>query len=287
MREAMYWIVKDQAKKLVQCLLCPHVCNIEHGQRGICRVRVNEDGVLYAANYGQVTAAALDPIEKKPLKKYAPGKAIFSLGTYGCNLACGFCQNWQIAHGGAPPSCYLSPEEAVGKAKETVPYGNIGLAYTYSEPLMWYEYILDTARLAREAGLKNILVTNGYINSRPLKELLPYIDAINLDIKAYTPGFYREVCQGKLEPVLTSAQIMATSCHLEITTLIIPTLNDSEEEIRALARWIAGINPAIPLHLSRYFPRYRFKLPPTPPETLYRAKEVAEEYLEHVFLGNI
>lgn len=287
MRGAMYWIIIDKDIKEVQCLLCPHSCRIPQGEIGLCRVRKNEDGALVITNYGMVTGIALDPIEKKPLHRYAPGKNILSLGTFGCNLACGFCQNWHIAHGEAPPAKYLSPQEAVDKAKESVPYGNIGLAFTYSEPLMWYEYVLDTAILAKEAGLKNVLVTNGYINTKPLKELLPYIDAVNLDIKAYTNGFYNDVCKGKLQPVLESAKLFAEHCHLEITTLIIPTLNDSEEEIRDLASWIADLDPDITLHLSRYFPNYKMNLPPTPKETLYKIKDVASEHLSNVYLGNI
>lgn len=287
MREAMYWKARDKGKNEVQCLLCPHVCLIPEGHRGICRVRRNIEGRLVLANYARVTAAALDPIEKKPLKMYLPGKRILSLGTFGCNLACGFCQNWHIAQGEAPSSESLTPAEAVEKARELIPYGNVGIAYTYSEPLMWYEYVLDTARLVREAGMKNILVTNGYINPRPLKELLPYIDAVNLDIKAFTEGFYNETCKGRLKPVLNSARIFAANCHLEITTLIIPTLNDDPEEIRGLAQWIASLNPDIPLHLSRYFPNYQMTIPPTPQKTMETAGETASEFLSHVFLGNI
>lgn len=287
MHQARYWVVKDQEKKEVQCLLCPHVCNIPEGQRGICRVRSNEGGRLGVTNYGRITALALDPIEKKPLRRYYPGSSILSLGTYGCNLACSFCQNWQIAHSEAPLSEYLSPQEAVERAKEAKSYGNMGLAYTYSEPLMWYEYVLDTAKLAKESGLKNILVTNGYINPQPLKELVPYLDAVNLDIKAYTEGFYEDICQGKLQPVLESAKLFAEHCHLEITTLIIPTLNESMEEVRSLASWIAGVNPEITLHLTRYFPNYKMDLPPTSRETMQQAKKVASEQLTNVFLGNI
>lgn len=287
MHPARYWIIRNAEKKEVQCLLCPHVCAIPEGETGLCRVRHNLDGMLQVSNYGQVTAAALDPMEKKPLKMYLPGKKIFSLGTFGCNLACGFCQNWTIAHGEAPPARYITPEEAVDKALSYVPLGNVGIAYTYSEPLMWFEYVLDTARLAREAGLKNILVTNGYINPRPLEELLPLIDAVNLDIKAYTEGFYHDVCKGTLKPVLKSATLFYKYCHLEITTLLIPSLNDGVEEIQGLARWIAGLDKNIPLHLSRYFPNYKMKHPPTPLETMKKAKEAAGEILAHVFLGNV
>lgn len=271
----------------VQCLLCPHFCRIPEGKTGLCRVRKNIEQKVYVTNYGEVTAISLDPIEKKPLKVFMPGKNVMSLGTFGCNLACGFCQNWTIAHGESPSSQYLSSQDAVEKALELKAYDNIGIAYTYSEPLMWYEYVLDTAKLAKEAGLKNILVTNGYINPKPLNKLLPYIDAVNLDIKAFTKEFYHDQCQGKLDPVLTSARIFAEKCHLEITTLIIPTLNDSPDEIEELSSWIANINPDIPLHLSRYFPNYKSIIAETPRETLFKLRDVAQKRLKYVFLGNI
>lgn len=286
MKPAKYWIVKEENGQ-VQCLVCPHGCVISEGELGLCRVRKNIGGKLYLLNYGLVTAAALDPIEKKPLKRFFPGKRIFSLGSFGCNLTCAFCQNWQIAHNEKVTAYYLSPEEAVEKALAQRPYENVGLAYTYSEPLMWFEYVLETAQLAREAGLKNILVTNGYINPRPLKELLPYVDAVNLDIKAFTGDFYHNICQGRLDPVLNSAGLFAENCHLEITTLLVTGKNDSPKEIAELACWIAQLDKKIPLHLTRYFPNYKLQLPPTPVETLKKAKEAAEKYLEYVYLGNI
>jgi len=288
MKPALFWFKKENSAE-VQCLLCPHGCVIAEGQIGRCRVRKNIDGELYSLNYGLVTATALDPIEKKPLHRFFPGKRVFSLGTFGCNLACSYCQNWQIAHQEQRKisATYLAPEEAVAKAKELMPLGNIGIAYTYSEPLMWFEYVLDTAKLAREAGLKNILVTNGYINPQPLKKLLPFIDAVNLDVKAFTNEFYHELCQGSLEPVLRSAKPFAQNCHVEITTLLISGQNDNLEEIAALAQWIAKIDRSIPLHLTRYFPNYKLQLPPTPSESLQKAKKVAEKFLDDVLLGNI
>lgn len=292
MKEAMYWITcpdkpLHNGEPQVQCLLCPHVCVIPEGKRGLCRVRENEKGKLISVNYGCVTAAALDPIEKKPLNRYMPGSRIFSLGTFGCSLDCGFCQNWTIARGESPAYREYSPEELVENAQELVRHGNIGIAYTYSEPLMWYEFMLDTARLVRSAGLKNILVTNGYINPKPLKELLPYIDAVNLDVKAYTKDFYNNVCRGSLQPVLESAKLFAGQCHIEITTLLVPGLNDNTEEIENLVSFIAGLDKDIPLHFSRYFPNYKMKLPPTPLSTLEKARDIAEKKLTHVFLGNV
>ncbi len=288
MRIASFWSQEDSDNNDVRCRLCPHSCRITPGGWGRCGTRYNEDGRLYAMNYGRVTSLALDDIEKKPFKMYKPGKKVLSMGTFGCNFTCGFCQNWTIAQGDkSTVTRHMSAEEAVKMALELVEYDNIGLAYTYSEPSVWYEYVFDTAKMAKEAGLKNILVTNGYLNPDPLKKLLPYIDAVNLDIKAFSSGFYRKVCGGSLEPVLEAARLFAKECHLEITNLLIPSMNDSLEEIRSLSEWIAGIDKSIPLHLTRYFPQYKFNFPPTPPKTLIRAKKIAEKGLNHVFLGNI
>lgn len=286
MKLATHWVKKENGSE-VRCLLCPHGCVISEGKQGRCRVRKNVAGKLYLLNYGLVTSLALDPIEKKLLKRFFPGKQVFSLGTFGCNFACSFCQNWQIAHQKEVATHFLAPEEAVAKAKEFLPLGNVGIAYTYSEPLMWFEYVLETAKLAKEAGLKNVLVTNGYLNPQPLKELLPFLDAVNLDIKAFTQEFYEKLCQGRLAPVLHSAKLLASNCHLEVTTLLIPQQNDSPEEIAELAQWIAQLDRQIPLHLTRYFPNYKLQTSATARETMLRAKKVAEEYLDYVYLGNI
>jgi pyruvate formate lyase activating enzyme len=283
MREALYY--KQQGEKVV-CSLCPRACLIGEGQAGFCRVRQNRNNILYTTNYARCAAIALDPIEKKPLYHFFPGSLILSLGTWGCNFSCQFCQNWQLAQS-QPETGELLPNEAVKKALRLKPEGNIGLAYTYSEPSVWYEYILDTASLAKEAGLKNVLVTNGYINEKPLLELLPYIDAMNIDVKAFKNDFYREYCAGQLSAVKHTVELAARHCHVEITTLVIPGLNEEPEEIGALAKWLAGINPDIPLHLSRYFPRYKMKIPPTSKESLMRAQEAAQDYLKYVYLGNI
>ena len=269
------------------CQVCPRLCNISPGKRGFCRVRENRDGKLYATNYGECSSYGLDPMEKKPLYHFYPGSLIFSLGSVGCNLRCGFCQNWQIAHGN-PATTYLSPERAVETAmrQKERGYPCVGLAYTYNEPFMWYEYVYDTAMLAREAGLKNVLVTNGYVNEEPLKEMLPYIDAMNIDVKAFTDEFYRSNCAGRLAPVLRTAEIAHRQCHVEITTLLVTGLNDGPEEVERLAGWLAGLDPEIPLHLSRYFPNYNMDLPPTPPDTLARARETALQKLRYVYIGN-
>lgn len=285
MKEALYYEKKEQ--KLAACRLCPKLCAIREGKAGFCRVRQNREGTLYATNYGKVTSCGLDPIEKKPLYHFYPGSFILSFGTMGCNLRCGFCQNWSIAHGD-PRTADLSPQEAVEMAcrKDVRGYTNIGIAYTYSEPFMWYEFVWDTARLAREAGLKNVLVTNGYVNETPLREILPYIDAMNIDVKGFTDDYYRKNCVGRLEPVLRTVEIAHTKCHVELTTLLVTGLNDSPEEIGRLVDWVADLNPEIPLHFSRYFPNFEFDVEATPYEVLERARNIARGKLSYVYVGN-
>lgn len=288
MHEALFYEKKEENRVL--CRLCPKLCRIGEGRSGFCRVRRNVGGVLYAANYGEVSSIALDPIEKKPLYHFHPGSLILSLGTVGCNLRCGFCQNWQISQG-SPQTDYLGPAEAAALAvREAARAGAgrrvIGLAYTYSEPFMWYEFVLDTARLVRKAGLKNVLVTNGYVNAEPLKEILPFIDAMNIDVKGFTGEYYRRACAGGLEPVLKTVEAAHGRCHVELTTLLVPGMNDGPEEIGRLVDWVAGLSPEIPLHFSRYFPNYKFDLPPTPRETLERARQIAREKLAYVYIGN-
>ncbi|KJS01034.1 MAG: pyruvate-formate lyase [Peptococcaceae bacterium BRH_c4a] len=283
--KVLFYEKTDDGKTL--CKVCPKLCNIRDGHRGFCRVRENREGVLYAANYGQCTSHAMDPIEKKPLYHFHPGTYILSLGTVGCNLRCGFCQNWEIAHGD-PPSVYLSPDRAVEAALASRKDGTpcVGLAYTYSEPFMWYEYVYDTAKMAREKGLKNVMVTNGYVNEGPLKEILPFIDAMNIDVKGFTDKYYRDTCAGRLAPVIRTVETAFRQCHVEITTLLVPGLNDSREEIESLARWLGGLGRDIPLHFSRYFPNYKFDLESTPGETMLMARDVARGYLDHVYIGN-
>lgn len=267
------------------CELCPRRCLIGPGQTGFCRVRRNRDGRLVAENYGACTSCALDPIEKKPLYHFYPGSRIFSIGSWGCNFTCRFCQNWTIAQQQAP-STFLSPEAAVDTALQYRPE-NIGIAYTYSEPGVWYEYMLDTARLARLRGLKNVMVTNGFISQPPLDELLPYLDAMNIDVKGFSEDFYRQMCSGSLADVKRTVEKAAASCHVEITTLVMGGHNDDPAEIRELARWLAAINPDIPLHLSRYFPAWEMDEPPTDIRILQDAKEIARDYLRYVYLGNV
>lgn len=285
MKEALYWESLGENKLI--CRLCPHQCRISEDTHGICRARKNVGGRLYSLVYGKVTSIALDPIEKKPLYHFYPGSYILSVGSYGCNFKCSFCQNWSIAHG-EPDAAEVSSDKLAAKALELKCQGNIGIAFTYNEPSVWFEFILDTAKKVREAGLKNVLVTNGYINTEPLLELLPHIDAMNIDVKAFTDKYYREICRGSLEHVKKTVETAAKHCHVEITTLIVPGLNDAIEEIGGLAVWLASINKDIPLHLSRFFPNYKMKdILPTSRETLIQAREEALKHLNHVHLGNI
>ncbi len=267
----------------VICNLCPHRCLIGEGKTGLCRQRRNEDGVLVAEGYGNVSSIALDPIEKKPLYHFYPGSQILSIGGLWCNLNCKFCQNWHIAHE-EQFTKYTRPEDIVERAVEL---DSIGIAYTYNEPIIWYEYIYDTAKLARERGLKNVLITNGFINREPLEGILPYIDAMNIDVKAFNDDFYRKVCAGSLSPVKDAVAISSSVCHVEITTLIIGGLNDSPNEIEALAKWISRIDDNIPLHLSRYYPNYKLDIATTPRETMLNLRSIVKEYLPFVYIGNL
>jgi len=280
-KEAAYYEKLDGGR--VHCHLCPHNCVIADGRTGFCRARANHAGTLYSEIYEQVTSVAMDPIEKKPLYHFHPGSSILSLGTRGCNFACQFCQNWGISQADHPTST-LSSKAAVQAALREE---SIGIAYTYNEPLIWFEYVLETAKLAREAGLVNVLVSNGYASPEPFEELLPYVDAINMDIKAIQPEFYKSLCKGTLEPVLANARAASRRTHLEVTNLVIPGHNDTEAELEELSRWIAAeLGPQIPTHFSAYFPRYKLKAPPTPVETLERAYAIAAKHLRYVYLGN-
>ncbi|MEL7654989.1 MAG: AmmeMemoRadiSam system radical SAM enzyme [Bacillota bacterium] len=287
-KEAMFYKKLDQKK--VHCYLCPHNCHIQADGRGICGVRKNIDGVLYSRNYGLVSSIAVDPIEKKPLNRFHPGSYILSVGSVGCNFKCPFCQNYGIAQ--VKPEevnlQYVTKEEIISKAISLKRQGNIGIAYTYNEPSIWYEFVYETARLAKEKDLLNVLVTNGYISQEPLEQILPYIDAMNIDLKAFNQRFYQDLVKGGLEDVKATIQKAAAKCHVEVTTLVIPGWNDSVEEMEQEAKWLASLSQDIPLHLSRYFPRYEMTdRPPTSVESLKELKSVAEQYLNYVYLGNV
>lgn len=271
----------------VRCLLCPHQCAIAEDRTGICRVRRNRAGILYAETYGRCASFALDPIEKKPLYHFYPGSHILSIGTRGCNLKCRFCQNYLLAHG-EPQTDYVTPQDLVAMVKEKVAE-SIGIAYTYNEPLIWFEYLLETATYAKKQGLKNVIVSNGFINEKPLEELLPVIDAFNIDLKAFTEDFYQRLTGGELEPVKnTIVKAAKSGCHVEVTMLLVTGENDSREEVAALACWLAEeVGKDTPLHLSRYFPNYKMTAPPTPLETMEQAHETARQELHYVYLGNV
>ena len=279
------------------CDVCFRQCKIEEGSTGFCGARTCREGKIVAANYGRLTALALDPIEKKPLKMFHPGTQILSLGSYGCNLRCPFCQNssisWsQKAFEYKDKAEYYEPEEIVKAAMDLRPRGNIGLAFTYNEPLIGYEFVRDTAKLSKEAGMQNVLVTNGTATLKALNEISPYIDAMNIDLKAFTNRFYKDFLDGDFQMVKDFIQTAAAFCHVELTTLIIPGENDSEEEMRELSAWVAGLenqlNKKIPLHITRFFPTFKFTdREPTPVTTIMRLVEIAKENLEFVFPGNV
>jgi pyruvate formate lyase activating enzyme len=272
----------------VRCLLCPHACLLKPGERGTCRIRENRNGIITLLTYGIISGYAADPIEKKPLYHFFPGSKIISVGSYGCNLSCDFCQNHHISQNGPPPgSARISPEELVARAVRE--HDNIGIAYTYNEPVIWYEYVTDCAILASAAGLKNVMVTNGYITRKPLEELTSVIDAFNIDLKAFSNDFYRKYTGATLKPVMDAiGTVAASGKHLEITTLILPGLNDSEGDMKLMAEWIArNAGRKVPLHLSRYFPMYLRETPATPSETILRLRDIAAEYLDFVYTGNM
>ncbi len=269
----------------LSCVLCPHHCVIENGDRGICMVRENRSGELYLPYYGVLSAVSIDPIEKKPLYHFYPGSSIFSVGFYGCSFHCPFCQNFRIAHF-TPKSGNRStkPTELVEQALQQ---GASAIAYTYSEPLVHFEWMLETAKQAHKKGLKNVLVSNGFINPQPADELLDVLDAANIDFKSIRSEFYENVVGGKVEPVKAFIKKAAQKIHLELTTLVIPGHTDSLEEISEIADFISAQHPDIPLHLSCYYPAYKFDAPPTEPDTVFELSEVARRYLNFVYPGNV
>lgn len=283
-KEAMYYTKNENGE--VSCGLCPHCCIIKEGRRGICGVREHQKGVLDCVNYGEVSSFGLDPIEKKPLFHYKPGSYIASVGSFGCNFNCGFCQNASIAKN-MPKTKILLPEELIKMAQEMKVDGNIGIAFTYNEPSIWYEYVLESAQRCQNSNMDVILVSNGYISREPLKELIPFVNAMNIDLKAFNKEFYTSVCKGDLKSVLATIEYTNDYCHVEITTLLIGGYNDKASEIRELAKWVASINPDLPLHLSRYHPAYKFTDPPTSIESIQAAYSIAKEYLKYVYIGNV
>lgn len=275
----------------IQCRLCPRSCTIPGGARGFCGIRENRGGTLYTLSYAKlVSLNDIDPVEKKPLFHFLPSTKIFSIATAGCNLRCKFCQNWEISQR-RPEELdfvYLLPEELIKKVKES---GRPSIAYTYSEPTIFYEYMLDTAKLAKKNGIRNVMHSNGYINEEPLRELAKYLDAANIDLKGFSDDYYAKMAQGSLEPVLKSLKVLREAgVHLEITTLLLPGYNDDPETIKKMCLWIKdNLGPDTPLHFSRFFPMYKLaNLAPTAPETLEEARETALGCgLRYVYIGNL
>jgi pyruvate formate lyase activating enzyme len=270
--------------------LCPHRCILAEGERGICRARENRQGKLYSFVYGNPCALNVDPIEKKPFYHFLPGTTAFSLATAGCPLRCQYCQNYTISqHPPEETQNEVAPPETIVQA--TAQWSAPTIAYTYSEPVAFYEYMLDTARLGRSAGLHNVAISSGYVNTEPLRELCATVDAIKIDLKGFNNEFYRTVCSGTLPPVLEAIRtIHDTGVHLEIVNLVVPTLNDNADELRALAEWVLeNVGPDVPLHFSRFHPDYQLlNLPPTPDETLTAARQAAlDTGLHYVYVGNV
>jgi pyruvate formate lyase activating enzyme len=270
----------------VSCELCPHNCMIPPGETGFCGVRENIDGELRAAVYGLVSSAAMDPVEKKPLARYKPGAFVLSIGGVGCNMRCPYCQNSGISlEYNLNKTQYLAPEGLVKLAQKFLPQGNIGVAYTYNEPFINYEYLLACAVAVKDAGMDNIIVTNGYINQAPLEFIMPYIDAMNIDLKCFSEDFYHRL-GGGLEAVKKTIVKAAKHCHVEVAALIIP--DENEEDIEKMAGWLATVSPEIPLHINRFYPQYKYAgREPTPRETVLRLADIARKRLRHVYTGNM
>lgn len=277
---AAYWVPEGDAAR---CGLCPHRCRIAEGKAGICGVRENRGGTLFATTYGKVAAVAVDPVEKKPLFHFHPGANILSIGSVGCNFRCEFCQNYHMVLRRVP----VEPVRIEDLLRTARRERSVGIAYTYNEPFIQFEFVLECARAFREARMKNVLVTNGYVCPEPLAELLPFVDAMNIDLKSMDPVFYRKICGGDLDPVLATIRTAAKATHVELTTLLYTGHNDSDEQIRSVVDFVEGTDREIPLHISRYFPQHRATAPPTPPDRLDAAWRIARERLPYVYVGNL
>jgi pyruvate formate lyase activating enzyme len=288
LKEGLFY--KKLENKIVQCHICPRNCVIPVGKRGFCGVRENRDGTLYALSYGRLVSIHIDPIEKKPLFHFLPSTTAFSIATAGCNLRCKFCQNWEISQ--RKPEevnyTYIEPQDLVKRIKES---GSPTIAYTYTEPTIFYEYMLETAKLAKKEGLKNIMHSCGYINEEPLRELIKYLDAANIDLKGFSEDYYSKLSEATLGPVLNTLKILKSAgVHLEITTLILPGFNDDPDTLTKMCLWIAeNLGQDTPIHFSRFFPMYKLlSLNPTPVESLERARNIAmDSGLKYVYIGNV
>jgi pyruvate formate lyase activating enzyme len=289
LHEARWWEPDPSGR--IHCYLCPRHCHIGPGQAGFCYIRVNQNGKLYSLGYASPAAIQVDPIEKKPLNHFLPGTRVFSMGTAGCNMGCFFCQNWDISksHQDQVNSRHVSPEEVPRLATE---YGCASIAFTYNEPTIWGEYVIDICKAARPLGLKTVMVSNGYITREAFHDVYDHIDAANIDLKAFTENFYGKITLTHLQPVLDTLQWLKneTQVWFELTNLMIPTLNDDPDETRRLADWILEhLGPDVPLHFTAFHPDFKLQdKPRTPPETLHRARAIAREAgLRYVYEGNI
>jgi pyruvate formate lyase activating enzyme len=290
MKQALFWKKLKAKDEVVQCQLCPHYCTLKPGEKGKCKVRQNKNGNLCSLVYSHPCAVSIDPIEKKPLYHFLPGQKALSIATVGCNLKCKHCQNWQISQliGEDINSEKMIPKQVIKKAKQE----NVKIiSYTYTEPTIFYEYMLDIAKLAKQQGIKNTIVSNGFINPKPLKQLCKYLDAANIDIKSMSDGFYKKTCGAKLNPVLETLKILKKQrIWIEITNLLIPGLNDKEQDIKKLVRWIRNnLGVEVPIHFTAFYPCYKLShLPPTSIETLKKARDIAlEKGIKYVYTGNL
>lgn len=279
--EALFY---EKAGSDVRCILCPHNCRIKNGNAGICGVRENVNGVLFTRIYGECTAFAMDPVEKKPLYHFFPGTRILSAGTKGCNMKCPFCQNFHISQDLKAESRFRTPDEIISTALNS---GSIGIAYTYSEPFIWIEYLLDCSKKARGIGLKNVIITNGFVNQEPLAEVLKFADAMNIDLKSFRDDTYKKYMKASLEPVKKTIEaVYKAGCCVELTTLIVTGMNDNLDEMRDAIDFIASIDKDIPWHISRYYPNYKYEQPATDTSFIMRVYEEAVKKLNFVYTGN-
>jgi len=285
-------LYKNMGGNKVSCFLCSHHCRISNGKFGICNVRENRNGVLFTHAYGELIARNIDPIEKKPLYHFLPGSKSFSIAAIGCNFQCGFCQNWQISQvkeakaSGLHPE-KVKPEDVVKQAKQT---GSKSISYTYTEPTIFFEYAYEISQLAKKEGLFNVFVTNGYMTKEMIQTIHPYLDAANIDLKSFRDDYYRKVCRGRLAPVLKNIELMKKlSIWIEVTTLVVPGQNDSEEELKKIANFLAGLDTSIPWHISRFYPQYKMEdLESTLLEILNQAYEIGKSAgLRYIYLGNV
>ncbi len=280
MKEAMFTEVHGE---MIHCTLCPHLCKLTNEQTGRCGVRKVIDHKLYSLNYGEISAIHVDPIEKKPIANWMPGSEILSIGSFGCNLHCGFCQNYEISLG-KPHTIHMTPTEIVDKA---ISCGVPSIAFTYNEPTIFYEMMFDVAKLAKKRGLKNVMVTNGFIEEKPLLHMLEYIDAMNIDVKTYNDDLYKQLGGSTLNKILKTIEIATKKCHVELSLLIVPGISDELDGMDELFEKLSLIDKEVTLHISRYFPVYKYNEPPTDLGVMIKIQEKARKYFNNVYLGNV